>query len=318
MRFLTNPSTDPWYNLSFDEYCLERYPSDDRFFYLWRNRPSVIVGLNQNVYTEVNLAYLDAHGICLARRSTGGGAVYHDLQNLNYTLVGRGVSPEPVVEALRRLGVPAELSGRNDIFVEGRKVSGYARRVWRDRELIHGTLMYDVDMDTLTHALDVPGSKLAVKGVASVRSRVANLKEYLPEFASLDELQAALQEILADGDAELPFGEEDRAAVQALRDGKYATWAWNYGQSRTASLVRRAALPCGTVEVHLDVDRGVLTAVQFSGDFLGDWPVEEMEEQLTGVRFERNALRETLDLAYVDKYFDGTTAEDLLDLLLGT
>ena len=318
MRFLTNPSTDPWYNLSFDEYCLERYPSDDSFFYLWRNRPSVIVGLNQNVYTEVNLAYLDAHGICLARRSTGGGAVYHDLQNLNYTLVGRGVSPEPVVEALRRLGVPAELSGRNDIFVEGRKVSGYARRVWRDRELIHGTLMYDVDLDTLTRALDVPGSKLAVKGVASVRSRVANLKEYLPGLASLDELQAALQEILADGDAELPFGEEDRAAVQALRDGKYATWSWNYGQSRTASLVRRAALPCGTVEVHLDVDRGVLTAVQFSGDFLGDWPVEEMEEQLTGVRFERNALRETLDLAYVDKYFDGTTAQDLLDLLLGT
>ena len=317
MRFLTNPSTDPWYNLSFDEYCLERYPSDDSFFYLWRNRPSVIVGLNQNVYTEVNLAYLDAHGICLARRSTGGGAVYHDLQNLNYTLVGRGVSPEPVVEALRRLGVPAELSGRNDIFVEGRKVSGYARRVWRDREFIHGTLMYDVDLDTLTHALDVPGSKLAVKGVASVRSRVANLKEYLPGLASLDELQASLQEILADGDAELPFGEEDRAAVQALRDGKYATWAWNYGQSRTASLVRRAALPCGTVEVHLDVDRGVLTAVQFSGDFLGDWPVEEMEEQLTGVRFERNALRETLDLAYVDKYFDGTTAEDLLELLLG-
>ena len=317
MRFLTNPSTDPWYNLSFDEYCLEQYPSDDSFFYLWRNRPSVIVGLNQNVYAEVNLDYLDAHGICLARRSTGGGAVYHDLQNLNYTFVGRGVSPEPVVEALRQLGVRAELSGRNDIFVDGRKVSGYARRVWRDRELIHGTLMYDVDLDTLARALDVPGSKLAAKGVASVRSRVANLKEYLPGFASLDGLQAALQEILADGDAALPFGEDDRAAVQALRDGKYATWAWNHGQSRAATLVRRAVLPCGTVEAQLEVNRGILTSVHFDGDFLGDWPVEEMEEQLTGVRFERNALRETLDLAYVDYYFDGTTAEDLLGLLLG-
>ena len=317
MRFLTNPSTDPWYNLSFDEYCLEQYPSDDRFFYLWRNRPSVIVGLNQNVYAEVNLDYLDAQGICLVRRSTGGGAVYHDLQNLNYTLVGRGVSPEPVVEALRRLGVPAELSGRNDIFVEGRKVSGYARRVWRDRELIHGTLMYDVDLDTLARALDVPGSKLAVKGVASVRSRVANLKEYLPGFASLDELQAALQEILADGDGALPFGEADLSAVQTLRDTKYATWEWNYGQSRTASLVRRATLPCGTVEVQLEVDRGVITSVRFDGDFLGDWPVEEMEEQLTGVRFERSVLLESLELAYVDHYFDGTTPEDLLGLLLG-
>ncbi|NLZ18761.1 MAG: lipoate--protein ligase [Bacteroidales bacterium] len=317
MRFLTNPSTDPWYNLSFDEYCLEQYPSDDSFFYLWRNRPSVIVGLNQNVYTEVNLDYLDAHGICLARRSTGGGAVYHDLQNLNYTFVGREVSPAPVVEALQRLGVRAELSGRNDIFVDGRKVSGYARRVWRDRELIHGTLMYDVDLDTLTHVLDVPGSKLTAKGVASVRSRVANLKTFLPGLPSIDALQTALQEILAGRDAELPFGAEQKAAVQRQREEKYATWAWNYGQSRTASLVRRAALPCGRVEAHLEVDRGRITSVRFAGDFLGDWPVEELEEQLTGVRFERNALRESLDAAWVDQYFDGTAAEDLLGLLLG-
>ena len=290
MRFLTNASTDPWYNLSFDEYCLEQYPSDDRFFYLWRNRPAVIVGLNQNVSTEVNLDYLDAHGICLARRSTGGGAVYHDLQNLNYSIVGRDVSPEPVVEALRRLGVPAVLSGRNDIFVDGRKVSGYARRICRDRALVHGTLMYDVDLDTLAHVLDVPGSKLAVKGVASVRSRVANLKDYLPGFATLDALQAALQEILADGDGALPFSEADFAAVQTLRDTKYATWAWNYGQSRAASLVRRAVLPCGTVEARLSVDRGVLTAVEFAGDFLGSLPASGLAAQLLGARLDRASL----------------------------
>ena len=193
MRFLTNPSTDPWYNMSFDEYCLEQYPSNDVFFYLWRNRPSVIVGANQNVYTEVNLGYLEANDIRLARRVTGGGAVYHDLQNLNYTIVGREVSPEPVAQALRALGVPAELTGRNDIFVEGRKVSGYARRLWRDRQIIHGTLMYDVDLDTLARALDVPGSKLAVKGIASVRSRVANLKDYLPQFPKSNMINQALQ-----------------------------------------------------------------------------------------------------------------------------
>ena len=316
MRFLRNPSTDPWYNLSFDEYCLEQYPSDDSFFYLWRNRPSVIVGANQNVYAEVNLDFLEAQGICLARRSTGGGAVYHDLQNLNYSFVGRDVSPQPVVDALRRLGVPAELSGRNDIYVEGRKVSGYARRVFRDRELVHGTLMYDVDLDTLTRVLDVPGSKLAVKGIASVSARVTNIKDYLPQFASLDAFQAALQEMLAGSDAELPFGEWEQAAVQQIRDAKYATWEWNYGHSRTASLVRRATLPCGTVEAYLEVDRGVITSIRFDGDFLGDWPVEEMEEQLTGVRFERKALLESLKVAYVDHYFTGTDADALAYLLL--
>ena len=317
MRFLTNPSTDPWYNMSFDEYCLEQYPSDDSFFYLWRNAPSVIIGLNQNAYSEVNLGYLQAHDIRLARRVTGGGAVYHDLQNLNYTIIGRDVSPQPVVDALRALGVPAELTGRNDIFVDGRKVSGYARRLWRDRQIIHGTLMYDVDLDTLARVLDVPGSKMAVKGIASVKSRVANLKDFLPRFRGLDELQAALQELLAGGDAALPFGAERCAAVQRLSDAKFSTWEWIYGQSREADLVRSGRLACGNVEARLCLDRGVLTAVAFDGDFLGALPAAQLAQRLAGVRFERAALRETLDAAEVEKYFDGVGSDQLLDLLLG-
>ena len=323
MRFLTNPSTDPWYNMSFDEYCLEQYPSNDVFFYLWRNRPSVIVGANQNVYTEVNLGYLEANDIRLARRVTGGGAVYHDLQNLNYTIVGREVSPEPVAQALRALGVPAELTGRNDIFVEGRKVSGYARRLWRDRQIIHGTLMYDVDLDTLARALDVPGSKLAVKGIASVRSRVANLKDYLPQFPSLDALQAALGKILAAGDGELPFEDARRAEVQALSDAKFSTWEWIYGQSRGADLVRRARFACGTVEVHVSLDRGVLTALRFAGDFQGALPAEGFAGRMTGLRYDRETLRKALnshsgldpESPSVADYFDGLSAQELLDLL---
>ena len=316
MRFLTNPSTDPWFNMSFDEYCLERYASDDSFFYLWRNRPSVIIGLNQNAFSEVNLAFLEERGIALARRVTGGGAVYHDLQNLNYTLVGRDVTPRPVVEALRSLGVPAELSGRNDIFVEGRKVSGYARRVWRGRQIVHGTLMYDVDLDTLARALDVPGSKLSSKGIASVKSRVANLKDYLPQFPSLDALQAALQELLAAGDGEMPFGEERLAEVRRISEEKFSTWEWIYGQSRTADLVRTAKLPCGTVEAHIRLDRGVLTGLEFGGDFLGALPASQLAERLEGLRFERSALREALASVEVGDYFDGTTAEAFLNLVL--
>ena len=317
MRFLTNPSTDPWYNMSFDEYCLEQYPSDDSFFYLWRNRPSVIIGLNQNAYSEVNLGYLQAHDIRLARRVTGGGAVYHDLQNLNYTIIGRDVLPQPVVDALRSLGVPAELTGRNDIFVDGRKVSGYARRLWRDRQIIHGTLMYDVDLDTLARALDVPGSKLAAKGIASVRSRVANLKDYLPQFTSLDALQAALQEILSAGDVELPFGEERRAAVRRLSEEKFSTWDWIYGQSRTAQIVRSGRLACGTIEVQLSLDSGVIREAAFRGDFLGGRPAQELAGRLVGLRFERTALQQILNAAQVADYFDGVKAEDLLALLFG-
>jgi lipoate-protein ligase A len=318
MRFLTNPSTDPWYNMSFDEYCLEQYAPDDNYFYLWRNRPSVIIGLNQNAYSEVNLGYLRAHGILLARRVTGGGAVYHDLQNLNYTFVGgEDLSPRPMVEALRRLGVPAELTGRNDIFVEGRKVSGYARRVWHGRQIVHGTLMYDVDLETLGKVLDVPGSKLSAKGIASVRSRVANLKEYLPQFSSLDAFQAALQELLSDGDAELPFGPERRAEVQRISDGKFSTWDWIYGRSREADIVRRTRLACGNVEVRICLDRGDIRELTFGGDFLGGLPPAELAGKLVGLRFGREELQEALRAANPGRFFDGVTADELLDLIFG-
>ena len=224
MDYLLNDSTDAWFNMAFDEYCLERYPCDGAFFYLWRNSPSVIIGYNQNVWAEVDLDYIGSRGIRLARRVTGGGAVYHDLQNLNYTIVGRGVSPQPVVDALRSLGLDAVLSGRNDIFVGGRKVSGFARRLGSRREIIHGTLMYDVDLDEMSRALDAPGSKLHAKGVASVRSRVANIRDLLPGIASVGELASALTGILGRGGRELGFGEERLDAVRRLSETKFSTW----------------------------------------------------------------------------------------------
>lgn len=229
MKYLINNSTDPYYNMSFDEYCLEQLDSDDMFFYLWRNRPSVIIGYNQDAIAEVNLKYLADNDILLVRRVTGGGAVYHDLQNLNYSILAPLGKYDPVSlieEGLRNLGVPAERTGRNDIFVEGRKVSGYARRVYKNRELVHGTLMYNVDLETLTHALDVPGSKLNRKGVASVRSRVANLRDYLPQFADLDALQEALRKALAGNDGEMKLPEGAEAAIREMRDTKFAAPEW--------------------------------------------------------------------------------------------
>lgn len=240
MRYLTNRSVDPYFNMSFDEWCLQHGPSDDVVFYLWRNSPSVIIGLSQDPYTEVNLPYLKEQGIKLVRRSTGGGAVYHDLQNLNYSFVGPlkklcespEAHPYPVLmmaEALRSFGVVAEVSGRNDMYVDGHKVSGYAKRVWKDRAIVHGTLMYNVDIDTLTKVLDTPESKLHRKGVASVRSRVTNLCDLLSQFPSLDELQAALQNRFAAGDPELILSEAQISQINEIRASRYSRDEWIYG-----------------------------------------------------------------------------------------
>ena len=248
MNFYDLPSTNPWWNMAFDEWLLQCGP-DEPVFRLWRNEPSVIIGHNQVAKQEVNLEYLRQNGIKLARRVTGGGAVYHDLQNLNYSFAGPigSVCPDLFAEALQSLGLPAELTGRNDIFVAGRKISGYARSVWHNRELVHGTLMYDVDIDTLTAALNVEGSsKLNLKGVASVRSRVTNVRDYLPQFASLDELQAALKVILSamvcppatqtcppatsnhPQAVKLSLSPEEQTAVDSLAASKFASHAWIY------------------------------------------------------------------------------------------
>jgi len=252
MKYLVNKSTDPHYNMAFDQWCLENLREDEPVFCLWRNRPSVIIGLNQVAEQEVNLPFIESRGIALARRVTGGGAVYHDLQNLNYSIFGKtygnlndeadpdtdlnpAIDTAAFVNALKALGVDARVTGRNDIFLDGKKISGYARRVWKNRTLVHGTLMWNVDIATLTEALAAPGSKLSKKGIASVRSRVANLKDYLTDYDSLDALQAALHQQLAGSnraggndnvDGEIILSPEQLSEIQTLADQKFASHEW--------------------------------------------------------------------------------------------
>ena len=316
MKFLINNSTDPYFNMAFDEHCLREYNCDEPFFYLWRNRPSVIIGMNQNAYGEVNLSYIDSQDILLVRRVTGGGAVYHDLQNLNYSIIGKDVSPEPIVESLKKLGVAAELSGRNDIFVDNRKVSGYARRVWHDKELVHGTLMFDVDITTLTEALNVTGSKMQTKGIASVRSRVANLKEFLPQYKSVLEFRDALQVLLAGNDEQIHLSDEDTDAIQRLTEEKFATWEWIYGNSKEANLIRGDKLACGSVTAEINLDRGYIKDLHFSGDFIGARDASEIENKLKGVRFELNSILRTLETCDVPSVFEGCQAEEIAKLMI--
>lgn len=312
MKYLLNPSTDPHWNMAFDEFTLEGLSLDEPHFFLWQNAPAVIIGLNQSAHAEVNLPYLKANGIVLARRVTGGGAVYHDLGNLNYTIVGPSRLMEDkyglMADALRRLGVPAGRSGRNDILVDGRKVSGYAKRLSKGRMMIHGTLMWDVDLEKLTQALSVPGSKLEAAGVASVRSRVANLREYLPGLPHIHAFQAALQEILADGDPETVLSPDQLAAVGRMADEKFRRWEWNIGHSPQARFQSQRKFACGTVQARYTLKHGVFTELSFSGDFIGPKPASILAGELIGRRPE--------DLAGYDvsDYFDGTSAEDLMQL----
>ena len=325
MRYLRNKNTDPYYNMAFDEFCLESLPIDEPVFFLWQNRPAVIVGLNQEVNTEVNLDYLNKNNIALVRRVTGGGAVYHDLGNLNYTIVGRSEDLERdypeyasiLMKALQELGIPATLSGRNDILVDGKKVSGFAKRVCKNRLMVHGTLMYDVDLEVLPQALTPSASKLQSKGIASVRSRVANLRDYLPEVADIQAFSQRLEEILSCHytDTEYQLSAEDLASIQRLADEKFAQWEWNYGRSPKATLTHSARLACGTVEIHLKIAENRIVFCQFGGDFLGNLPTSEVESALNGMVYEANAIRECLKKMEIGQYFDGVEVDDLVGIM---
>lgn len=325
MRYLKNPSTNPYYNMAFDEYCLESLPIDEPVFFLWQNKPAVIVGYNQEVNTEVNLDYLKEKGIDLVRRVTGGGAVYHDLENLNYTIVGRSEDLERdypeyaalMMKALQALGVPATLSGRNDILVDGKKVSGFAKRVCKNRLMVHGTLMYNVDVDVLTHVLNPSKTKLQSKGIASVRSRVTNLCNYLPELSDIQAFKNRLEEILSNNysDAEYKLSETDLAHIQQLTDEKFATWEWNYGRSPKATLVHSARLACGTVEIHLTLTENRIASCLFGGDFLGNLPASDVEKALTGIPYEINEIRKCLSKLEISRYFDRVSADNLLEMM---
>lgn len=302
--------------MALDQFMLESLDEEEPVFYLWQNSPSVIVGRNQSVYAEVNLKYLEDKGITLARRVTGGGAVYHDLGNLNYSIVGpldsMAESYGVMEKALQRLGVNAVRSGRNDILVEGRKCSGYAKSMSKGRMMIHGTLMWDVDLEALTAVLAVPGSKLSAAGVASVRSRVANMKTYLPGMADINEFRAALQEILADGDQTFALSAEQLTAVDKLADEKFRTWDWIYGHSPAASFKSAKKFSCGTVEANYTLTHGVFSVLHFTGDFIGRNPADQLAASLIGQKPEA-ILHEDVSV-----YFDNLSPAELLQLFLHT
>lgn len=328
MRYLKNDNTDPYFNMAFDEYALEQLPLDEPLFYLWQNRPAVIIGLNQDAYNEVNLEYLREHDIALVRRVTGGGAVYHDFGNLNYTIVGRSADlnrdyPEytrHMLRALQSLGIEAALSGRNDILVSGRKVSGYAKRVYKDRLMVHGTLMYNVDLETLERVLNPPMDKLNAKGIASVRSRVTNLSEYLPSVTDIDDFRIHIERHLSNNyhDTEVTLSNEQLQVVSSMAQQKFMTEKWNFHRiapKRDKELIKYTQrLTCGMVSMQLQVEDGLITSCLLSGDFIGNLPPQHLEHALIGLRYDRDDLYRSLSSMNIRDYFDGVTADELLHL----
>lgn len=326
MRYLINKSTNPYYNLALDEYAMKHINIDEDFFFLWRNEPSVIIGKNQNTAEEVNQSFIDKNKVKVARRVSGGGAVYHDFGNLNFTFIINVDDPgkvnykkyvQPIIDALKEMGINAEASGRNDILVDGLKISGNAQRMANGKLMHHGTLLYDVNIEDMVQALNVAPDKFISKGVKSVRSRVTNIREHLPNTSDIFDFWDSLQYYLSNKgeDKEIVLGDAEIAKIEFEAINRFATWDWIYGESPEFDLVNQKRFDGGKLEIKMNVEKAHIKEIRFIGDYLGLKDVGVIEERLRNVRFNKSDVDSILSEFDLKIYFNSISKEEIISLM---
>lgn len=330
MLFLDNNNIyDPRINLALEEHALRTFDMEEGRSYLlfYINEPSVIIGKHQNTLEEINTDFIDSRGVHVVRRLSGGGAVYHDHGNLNFSFLTK-YDPKhfnnyaqftgPVIRALHKLGVNAELSGRNDILVEGRKISGNAQFTSRERMFSHGTLLFDTRLEDVVSALNVNMGKIESKGIKSIRSRVANIAEFLRTPMTIEEFRQHLLDYIFEEHGTVPLHpvtDEDWKAVEKLSAQKYRQWEWNYGRSPDFNVQRRQRFVFGEIDLRIDVQDGRIDNIKMYGDFFAKGDIGEIELLLKDVRYDRHDIAEALRDLDIETYFSDLTREEFLALV---
>jgi lipoate-protein ligase A len=308
---------------------MRHFPGEESIWMFWQTDNCVMLGSNQVAGAEIDLEVARAEGIAIVRRSSGGGAIFTDAGTLQYTVIlpysGREDVKKleqehiaaPMLDALHRLGIPARLEGRNDILLEGKKVSGLAQFVKGRKICNHGSLLYATDLALLAKALRPDEGKISTKALRSVRGRVARLADYLPEPVPTEEFRDLLKEELfrARPVREYVFSQADLASIEATRLSKYANPEWTFGKAPPFSYHNQQRFPLGKVEVFLEVKKGLLVACKVQGDFLGLAPICELETALAGRPYQKEALREAIKSLDLGLYLGGITGEELLSCL---
>ena len=324
MLLIDSPSHNAYFNIASEEYLLKKFTTED-IFLLYVNAPSIIVGKFQNTLAEINLDYVKEKDIKVVRRMSGGGTVYHDLGNLNFsfhTLLGHNdfgdfsFFTQPVLNMLNGLGVPAVLQGRNDLLVDGKKFSGNAKLARHGKMIQHGTILLDSEMEVLGEALKVNPLKFIDKAIKSNRSRVTNLINYLPKETTTNDLKKLLtEEIMKNNPAaeRYELTEEDLQGIQQLMDEKYETWDWNFGFSPNYNFQKAIKVPAGFIEVHLDVVHGIIEKAKIFGDFFAAQPIEKLAELLIGQKHEVSTLKELFSKIDLTEFFGKVTLEEVIE-----
>jgi lipoate-protein ligase A len=328
MKYIENNSTNPRYNLALEEYAFNNFDLKDDYVILWRNEPSIIIGRNQCTLEEINSQYTTENKINVVRRITGGGAVYHDLGNLNFSFITKVDRIEqidfkkytyPIINALGKLGVECELSGRNDLTIDGKKFSGIAQSIKRGRLLNHGTLLFNSNLDNLGKSLKVKKGKIESKGAKSVRSRVTNINDYLKSDIDILEFRDLILKYLFEYEQspiiKYELTNEDKNAIESLMQNKYNTWEWNYGKSPKFNYNSSKRFDAGLLDVRINVEAGLIKDCKIYGDFFGTEDVGKFEELLVGLKYEKDDINTVIKDMDISRYFGNISKDDLLNIL---
>jgi lipoate-protein ligase A len=325
MLCIQSEHKDPFINLAAEEHILRNYSED--CFLMYVNEPSVIIGKHQIAYAEINPEFVRRKKIKVARRISGGGAVYHDEGNLNYTFIVNGNKGNlvnfrkftaPVIEFLRHYGVIAKFEGRNDLMVHGRKISGNAEHIWKNKTLHHGTLLYSSNLSELSDALKPGPGKYTGKAVPSIRSSVVNIADYIPERMNIHEFRSRFLEYIMNnfpGSQVFRFPADDVSEIEKLKDDKYNRWDWNFGYSPAYIFENTLITGRGMIGLNIAVEKGIIQSFRISGESF--WPdeIELVNRTFSGLRHERQSLEETISTLDFDHFFSGITPEDFLSNL---
>ncbi|MFO7864644.1 MAG: lipoate--protein ligase [Salinivirgaceae bacterium] len=323
MLCIKSTTNNPAFNLATEEYLLKH--KNEECFYLYINQPSIIVGKHQNTLAEINVDYVKQQNIDVIRRLSGGGAVFHDPGNLNFTFIKKGEKDklvdfrkytQPILDVLVKHGVEARFEGRNDLTIEGKKFSGNAEHVYQNKILHHGTLLFSSKLPDLSKALRVNPLKYKDKAVKSIRSRVTNISVHLKNPLTLQQFEDSIVEHVRDMYADsriYELTEEDKAAIQKLVDEKYGTWQWNFGYSPEYNFQKGMKTEGGHIEVNLDVQKGLIKKAKIYGDFFNTKDIQELENLLQGLPHDYNQLNEQLKAIDISEYFSNVTREEFID-----